>query len=98
VEVARHPYPEHVCRAVLRFRGVLARPSIGDFLYGVAVTGYVVGVLYVATQPWHDEIRLVLDEMANDIREKLIDPWKRGTFYLEAKRDLMLLPTTNTKG
>jgi hypothetical protein len=49
--------------------------------------GYIAVAIYIATEPWHDEIGGIVNEGIFNAR----NVWNRGKFYLEAKIDTIIL-------
>lgn len=56
-------------------------------LYNVLLVGYIGAMLYIVTEPWHEEIGDVLVDSYTNTKAT----WLRGKFYLEAKVDTILL-------
>lgn len=59
-------------------------------LYNLMLLGYVGGMLYVVTEPWHDQIGDAVFELIRNVK----NTYNRGQFVMEAKIDTMIL----TKG
>jgi hypothetical protein len=56
-------------------------------IYNLMLFGYVGAMLYVLTEPWHDEIGgYILQTIANSRTT-----YERGRFYMEAKIDTIIL-------
>ena len=48
---------------------------------------YVGFVVYIVTDPWHDEI----GEYLSDKKIEIVNTWSTGMFYMQAKIDLILI-------
>lgn len=56
-------------------------------LYNVLLIGYIGAMVYIVTEPWHDEI----GDALVDSYTYTYSTWLRGKFYLEAKVDTILI-------
>jgi tRNA G37 N-methylase Trm5 len=56
-------------------------------VYNLMLIGYIAAMIYVITEPWHDEIGEAIVDSTINARTV----WNRGRFYLEAKVDTIIL-------
>lgn len=56
-------------------------------LFNIMLIGYVGAMIYVLTEPWHDEIGGYIVQTVANSRHT----WERGRFVMEAKIDTLIL-------
>ncbi len=56
-------------------------------IYNLMLIAYVGAMIYVLTEPWHDQIGDALIEGSTNARKV----WERGRFVIEAKVDTIIL-------
>ena len=56
-------------------------------VYNLMLIGYIGAMIYVITEPWHEQIGAAIAETLTDSRTV----WERGRFYMEAKIDTLIL-------
>lgn len=58
-----------------------------NFITNAVALAYVGFVVYIVTDPWHDEI----GEVITDTKTDVVNTWSSGMFYIQAKVDLFLI-------